>query len=149
MTFQVFVGYGDNSAKRVGDKLGHYLQRFGMKTFVASTDPQWMLPSYSIGYIYRQLSNSDILIAVCTGNTLPTSKLGQEIRYAGSNKIPIFPFLERGANVPFQLRNTIWCVDFDLNSPWRQHRKVALDVLWLMEKSMETRAQIIRGVGVK
>ena len=143
MTFQVFVGYGDSVAKGVAENLGHYLQGFGMKTFVASTDPQWMLPSYSLSYIYRQLSNSDILIAVCTGNTLPTSKLGREIRYARSNKVPVFPFLERGASVPFQLRNTVWYVDFDLNSPWRLHRKVALDVLWLMEKSMETRAQII------
>jgi len=149
MTFQVFVGYGDSSAKGVAENLGHYLQRFGMKTFVASTDPQWMLPSYSIGYIYQRLAYSDILIAVCTGNTLPTSKLGREIRYARSNKIPTYPFLERGANVPFQLRNTVWCVDFDLISPWRLHRKVAWDVLWLMEKSMEIRAQVIQGVIVK
>lgn len=141
MTFQVFVGYGDSVAKGIAENLGSYLHRSSINSFVASTNPSWMLPSYSVGYIYQQLAQSDLLIATCTRHASLSSNLGREIRYAQSSKIPILPFLERGASVPFGLRN-IWCIEFDVNSPWRQHRKIALYVLWLMEKRMETLAQV-------
>jgi len=141
-TFQVFIGYGDSLAKWVAENLGSYLHRSGINTFVASTNPIWMLPGYNIRRIYQKLHNSDMLIAVCTRNTLPTSKLGREIRYARFNKIPIVPFLERGIVAPFGLQN-VWYIEFDPSRPWAQHRKIALYVLWLIEKSMETRAQII------
>ena len=77
MTFQVFVGYGDSRAKKIAENFGHYLQRFGLNAFVASTDPRWMLPGYSINQIYQELANSDILVAVCTSNTPSTSNLGK------------------------------------------------------------------------
>ena len=142
MTFQVFVGYGDIIlAQQVAVNLGSYLHRSGMNTFVASTDPRWMLPGYNLRYIYQKLHNSDILIAVCTRNTLPTSKLGREIRHARSNKIPIIPFLERGIVAPFGLQ-TIWYLQFNPSCPWAQHRNIALYVLGLIEKNLETRAQV-------
>jgi len=139
--FQVFVGYGDLVAKQIAESLGSYLHRCGINTFVASTDPRWMLPGFNVQHIYQKLQNSDLLIAVCTRNTLPTSKLGREIGYARFNKIPILPFLEKGISAPFGLQN-IWYIEFDSSSPWRQHRKVALYVLFLMERDLETRAQI-------
>jgi hypothetical protein len=140
MTFQVFVGYGDAYAKEVAENLGYYLRRFGMDAFVASTDPAWMLPGQSIAQILEKLRNSAILIAVCTGNTPNTSKLAGEIQYARANNMPILPFVERGINPPFDLQN-IWFLDFDLNSPWAQHRKIGIYILWLMERSLEALTQ--------
>lgn len=143
MTFQVFVGYGDIIlARQVAVNLGSYLHRSGINTFVASTDPRWMLPGYNIRHIYQKLLNSDILVATCTRNTLPTSKLGREIRLARSNKIPIVPFLEKGMTAPFGLQR-VWCIMFDPSRPWTQHRNIALYIRCLIEKNMETRAQVI------
>jgi hypothetical protein len=142
MTFQIFVGYGDIVAKQIAENLGYYLRRCGMITFVASTDPMWMLPGYNVNQILKQLRVSDILVATCTRNTPPTSKLGREVSIAKANHMPIFPFLERNINPPFGLGN-FWKIEFDLSNPWTQHRKVALNILWLIEKSKETQAQLI------
>jgi len=113
-----------------------------MSTFVASTDPAWMLPGSNVNQIYQRLRISDILIAVCTSNTQPTSKLGKEIRFARANKMPVLPFLENGMTPPFGLHMD-WYMTFDLQKPWTQHRAVATYVLWQIEKSMEAVAQII------
>ncbi len=142
MTFQVFIGYGDIIAKQIAENLGYYLRRFGIITFVASTDPMWMLPGYDLDRILKQLRASDILIATCTRNTPATSKLGREINIAKTNHMPILPFLERNISPPFGLGN-LWKIEFDLNNPWIQHRKIAIYILWLIEKSMETHAKII------
>jgi hypothetical protein len=139
MTFKVFVGYGDVIAKQIAENLGRYLRRCGMNTFVASTDPAWMLPSYSLGQILQELGSSDILVATCTGNTPLTSKLGGEITFARQNNMPILPFIEKGVNPQFGLGN-LWKLEFDLNRPWFQHKKVATYVLWIIERSMEMRS---------
>lgn len=141
MTFQVFVGYGDTQAKRVAEGFGHYLQRFGLNSFVASTDPTWMLPGYTINRIYKTLANSDVLVATCTRNTPSASNLGREIQFARAHKMLVLPFLERGITDPFGLSNSIWKMEFDPAMPWVQHRTFAIYILELVEKSLEARLQ--------
>ena len=141
MTFQIFVGYGDQDAKRVAEGFGGYLGRFGLNSFVASTNPRWMLPGYTINSIYKKLAQCDVLVPVCTGNTTAGSKLGREIRYAHRNKMLIVPFLERGIVDPFGLSRRVWKMEFDLTKPWVQHRTLATYILHIIEKSFEARCQ--------
>jgi len=141
MTFKVFVGYGDVQAKQIAEGFGHYLQRFGLIAFVASTDPTWMLPGHTISRIYQELADSDVLVATCTQITPSASRLGKEIKFARSHKMPILPFLERGITDPFGLSNSIWKMEFELNRPWIQHRTFATYILTLMERSLEARVK--------
>jgi len=141
MTFQVFVGYGDRQAMLVAEGFGRYLLRFGLNSFVASTNPIWMLPGYTISRIYKMLARSDVLVATCTRNTLPTSNLGREIRFAQAHKMLVLPFLEKGITDPFGLSRGIWKMEFDPTMPWVQHRTFATYILSLMEKSLEARLQ--------
>lgn len=77
--FQVFIGYGGEQAKQVAVRLGNYLGRCGINCFVASSDPRWIMPGHTLGYIMTKLRQSDIMVVVCTEETDESQELKREV----------------------------------------------------------------------
>ena len=132
LPFKVFIGYGEELGKEIAIRLGKYLDRKGFETFVASTDPRWMLPGQSTNIIYDRLRISDILVPVCTPQAEHSFFFRKETSLALTTFMPILPFKMRGSNVSFELLD-IWCIDFDVNRPWAKHRDVADNIPRLIE----------------
>lgn len=131
--FQVFIGYGGEQAKQVAVRLGNYLGRCGIKCFVASSDPRWIIPGHTLEYIMTKLGHSDIMVVVCTEETDESQKLKREVDYAKKNDITIIPFVKTGVTPPFGLGDTHWCQYFPEERSWSVHSRMAIYILHQME----------------
>lgn len=146
MALKVFIGYGEELGREIAVRLGKYLDRKGFETFVASTDPGWMLPGQSVNTIYDRLSKSDILVPVCTPQANHSFFFRKEISLALTTFMPILPFKMRGSDVSFELLD-IWHIDFDVNQPWVKHREVADSVPRIIEWHNENIRKIKKAIG--
>lgn len=140
--FQVFIGYGGEQAKQVAVRLGNYLGRCGIKCFVASSDPRWIIPGHKLEYIITKLRQSDIMVVVCTEETDESQKLKREIDYAKKKNVIIIPFVKKGVTPPFELGDTHFCEYFPEERPWSVHRRMVFTILYQMEIRNETKPSI-------
>ena len=149
MTFQVFIAYGGDEAKKVAEKLGEYLERIGISTFVASNKfGKWLIPGQH-GFkqkIWDKLQESDIMVLVSTRKTAYSKKVKEEVLDAISKGKPILVLRENNTNIPFSknLRESYWIPDdlcFDINHPYKIFPEVAIHILRNMEQLAENRLQ--------
>lgn len=135
--FQVFIGYEGEQGKQIAAKFGNYLERCGINCFAASTDPRWIMPGHTLGYIMTKLQQSDVMVVVCIENTGASQNLKREIDYAIQNNILIIPFVKKGVAPPFNLEDNYWCQYFPEGKPWCMHSRMVLYILQHMETKNE------------
>lgn len=151
MTFSVFIAYGGDEAKNVAERLGGYLEKKGISTFVASSKlGKWLIPGeYRFNQrILEKLQKSKIMVLVSTRKTPYRKKVREEVLDTISRGRPIIVLKKQGTKAPFSkiLSKTHWIPDIDFNptSPNDVFPEVAIDILLNMEREAESMEQLAR-----